>query len=214
MSTLRLAAVLLAATAFVLPAASYAQSSGKSAGDFMVRARGIAVIPQESSEITGIGGHVDASNTIEPEVDFSYFVTDNIALELIAATTRHRIKAKGTSLGDVDVGKVTLLPPTLTVQYHFWPKQAFSPYVGAGVNYTVFFDEKAPGTTVTSVKYDNAFGVAFQAGIDYNISGNWFLNLDVKQLLLNTTAHLNGNAIQAEVDLNPTIVGIGIGYKF
>ena len=151
---------------------------------------------------------------VEPEVDFSYFFTDNIALELIAATTRHSIKARNTSLGTVDVGKVTLLPPTLTVQYHFWPRQAFSPYLGVGVNYTVFFDEKAPGGTVTSVKYDNSIGVAFQAGFDYNISGNWFLNFDVKQLLLNTTAHLNGNAIQADVDLNPTIVGVGIGYKF
>lgn len=215
MNTARLAAALMAGAALLLPLASaHAEGSGKKAGDFLVRGRAIGVIPEESSTITGIGGHVDASNPVEPEVDFSYFFTDNIALELIAATTRHSIKARNTSLGTVDVGKVTLLPPTLTVQYHFWPRQAFSPYLGVGVNYTVFFDEKAPGGTVTSVKYDNSIGVAFQAGFDYNISGNWFLNFDVKQLLLNTTAHLNGNAIQADVDLNPTIVGVGIGYKF
>jgi outer membrane protein len=138
----------------------------------------------------------------------------NIAVELIAATTRHRIKANGTALGDVDVGKVMLLPPTVTVQYHFWPRQAFSPYIGAGVNYTAFFNVSVPGTTVTNVKYDDSVGIAFQAGFDYNISGNWLLNFDFKQLLPSTTAHLNGNAIQADVDLSPAVIGLGVGYKF
>jgi outer membrane protein len=206
--------VLLAGATFLAPVAAYAEGAGKKAGDFMVRGRVIGVVPQESSDITAIGGDVDASDEVVPEVDFSYFLTDNIAVELIAATTRHRIKAKNTALGEVDVGKVRLLPPTLTVQYHFWPKQAFSPYLGAGINYTLFFDEKVPGTTVTSVKYDNAVGVAFQAGFDYNITGNWYFNVDVKQLLLNTTAKINGGAVEADVDLNPTIIGVGFGYKF
>ena len=181
----------------------------------MVRARGIGVLPQTtSSDITVIGGSIDASNTLEPEADFSCFITDHIVLELIAATTRHSIKAKGTSIGDVDVGRVTLLPPTLTVQYHFWPSQAFSPYVGAGVNYTWFYDAKPAGGTVTSVGFESNPGLALQIGLDYNVYGNWFLNFDVKQLFLNTKAKLNGGAIIADVDLNPTIIGFGVGYKF
>lgn len=187
---------------------------GKGEGAFILRLRGLAVIPQPSSSISVIGGKVDASTTFDPEIDFSYFLTDNIALELIAATTRHKITAKGTAIGDVDVGHVRLLPPTLTAQYHFWPKSAFSPYVGAGVNYTFFFDKSVGGGAVNKVSYDNNFGAAIQAGFDYNVSGRWFLNFDIKQIFLNTTAKINGGAIRANVDLNPTIVGVGFGYRF
>lgn len=187
---------------------------GKAAGTFMLRGRAIAVVPDESSTVTVIRGSVDASNAVVPEVDLSYFLTDNIAFELIAATTPHKMKDKGSTLGDVDLGTVWLLPPTLTAQYHFMPKSQFSPYVGAGVNYTVFYNVDAPGTTVKSITYDNNFGWALQAGVDYNIAGRWFLNADVKKLFLSTKAHINGGAINANVDLDPWIFGLGLGYRF
>lgn len=216
MKTRRLASILLAGAAFfAVPDAALAQGAGKSANSFLVRARGILVMPQESADISPIGGDADVSNTFDPELDFTYFITDSIAVELIAATTRHSVKAKGTSLGNVDLGEVSLLPPTLTLQYHFWPKQAFSPYVGAGVNYTWFYNaETTSGSAVQSIHYDDGFGAALQIGFDYNLSGNWFFNVDVKQLFLNTDVKLNGGAITADVDLNPTIIGVGIGYKF
>ena len=80
---------------------------GKAAGTFLIRVRAIGVIPEDnSSSISVIGGHVTATAQAAPEVDFSYFLTDNIALELIAATTRHNVKATGTAVGDIDVGSV------------------------------------------------------------------------------------------------------------
>ena len=164
--------------------------------------------------MTVIRGSVDASNAVVPEVDLSYFLTDNIAFELIAATTPHKMKDKGSTLGDVYLGTVWLLPPTLTAQYHFMPKSPVSPYVGAGVNYTVFYNADAPGTTVKSISYDNNFGWALQAGIDYNIAGRWFLNADVKKLFLSTKAHINGGTIIGDVDLDPWIFGLGLGYRF
>lgn len=217
MRSLTLAALLVGAAPIALLSTAQAQQPlvGKGEGAFITRLRGLAVVPQNSdSSISVIGGKVDATTTYTPEVDFSYFFTDNIALELIAATTRHKITGKGTVIGDVRVGEVSLLPPTLTAQWHFMPKQAFSPYIGAGVNYTVFFDGKAAGGVVTKTSYENNFGAAIQAGFDYNISGRWFLNFDVKQLFLSTTAKLNGGAIKANVDLNPTIIGVGFGYRF
>ena len=208
-----------AAAALLLGTASAALADddmnvGKSAGSVMVRLRGLSIMPETSSSISAIGGHVDTSTTFDPEVDASYFFTDNIAAEIIAATTRHRITANDTALGKVDVGMVRLLPPTLTAQWHFMPHQVLSPYVGAGINYTWFFDTSVPHNPVSKVSYDNAFGEVIQAGLDYNISGRWFLNLDVKQLFLSTTAKINNGAIRADVDLNPTIVGAGIGYRF
>jgi len=98
---------------------------GKAAGTFMVRV--IGVIPENwSSSISAIGGHVNVSSSAAPEVDLSYFPTDHIAVELIAASSRHDIKATGTALGTVDVGSTWVLPPTLTVQYHLMPHQQFS----------------------------------------------------------------------------------------
>jgi outer membrane protein len=122
---------------------------GKEAGTFMLRARAVGVIPEDnSSSISTIGGHVTATAQAAPELDLSYFLTDNIALELIAATTRHNVKATNTAVGDVDVGSVWALPPTLTLQYHFLPHSAFSPYVGVGVNVTVWYGASAATPTV------------------------------------------------------------------
>jgi outer membrane protein len=204
-------AALLGATALATQAsADDAGFKTKSAGDFLVRVRGLYVIPRDHADVSA-GGSVDVSNDFVPEVDGSYFITDNIALELIAATTRHKVTwtPSGTNLG-----KVSLLPPTLTAQYHFMPKERLSPYVGAGLNYTFFYKEDAPGGAITSVDYKNHIGYALQAGVDYAIAGNWSLNLDVKKIFLRTDVSVNGGAVTAKVDLDPWIIGAGIGYRF
>jgi outer membrane protein len=188
---------------------------GKEANAFMVRLRAIGVIPLDSSSsISVIGGHVHATAQAAPELDFSYFFTDNVALELIAATTRHSVSASNTVIGHVDVGSVWALPPTLTLQYHFLPHERFSPYIGAGINATFFYGARAAGTPVTQVAFSNNVGAAIQAGFDYNFTGHWFANFDVKQIFLNTTASINGGAIKAHTALNPLVVGAGIGYRF
>lgn len=197
------------------PADLDAPPVGKAANTLMIRLRAIGVIPLDSSSsISVIGGHVHASAQAAPELDFSYFVTDNIAFELIAATTRHSVSATGTVLGNVAVGTVWALPPTLTVQYHFFPHERFSPYVGVGINATFFYASHAAGTPVTQVAFSNNVGAAVQAGFDYNFAGHWFANFDVKQIFLNTTASINGGAIKAHTALNPLVVGAGIGYRF
>lgn len=193
-----------------------AAQDGKKAGDIMVRGRIIGLLPDESSTVSTIGGKVDASNEWTGEVDFSYFLTDNIAAELIAATTKHDMAVKGSSSGNVDLGDVWLLPPTLTLQYHFTPKAVFSPYVGAGVTYAVFYN-KDVAAGLRNVKYENAWGYAFQAGFDYSLGNNWYFNADVKKIFLNTDVTVTTNAgtvVRADTDLDPWVVGIGFGYKF
>src|ERR1700761_3817016 len=98
------ATTLLGALAFSFAASAQglldmnAPLVGKEAGTFMIRARAIGVIPENnSSSISGIGGHVSSDSQAAPEVDFSYFLTDHFALELIAASTRHDIRAVGTA---------------------------------------------------------------------------------------------------------------------
>lgn len=209
------ASVLAGITAPVAPVHAE-EFKTKQAGDIVLRLRGIGLIPDEDSSITVIGGDVDASNEYVPELDISYFITDNIALELIAATTSHDMKATGTALGEVDLGEVGVLPPTLTLQYHFLPASRFSPYLGAGVNYTIFYDEDAPGgaAAVQSIDYENGLGFALQAGMDIALGGAWSFNADVKKIFLNTDVSINGGAIAADVDLDPWVIGIGVGYRF
>lgn len=204
------AAILMMAS--VPAVAGDAGKAGLGAGDFLVRVRGLAVVPDVKSDVSVIGGEVDIGNDYIPEVDFSYFVTDNFALELIAGTTRHKVTDDGSAIGDVDLGKVSLLPPTLTAQWHFMPRQTINPYVGAGINYTIFYDAK-PGA-VQNIKYDDTWGWALQAGVDVNLADGWFINADVKKLFVNTDVSINDGAIKADVDIDPWIFGLGVGYRF
>ncbi len=208
-----------AVCALLLAMPAYADDAvpvpGKSAGDILIRLRGIAVVPRDHADIDPIGGDVEIDNTGVPEIDFTYFITDNIAVELIAATTNHDAVAKNTSLGDVDLGDVWLLPPTLLAQYHFLSKGIVSPYLGAGVNYTVFYGVDEPNHgLVTDVDYDNSFGWALQAGVDVRLDEHWYLNADVKKLWLDTDVTINNGAAKADVDMDPWLIGMGIGYKF
>ncbi|WP_033070717.1 OmpW/AlkL family protein [Thalassospira australica] len=203
---------MLAATLFAAePAlAQTAEFKTKQAGDFVIRARGIAMVPDEDTyDDTLNTGEGHLNNDVVPEVDFSYFLTDNLALELIAATTKHDLTWQNP---DLDAGSVRLLPPTLTLQYHFMPESRWSPYVGAGINYTFFYDSK-PGQ-FNSVKYDDGFGYAFQAGFDYAISGPWSVNVDVKKVYLDTDISINNGANTAKAHLDPWVFGVGVGYRF
>ncbi len=184
----------------------------ESNGSWLIRVRGVGVIPAEKSSITPIGGTVHVTNTFVPEIDFSYFFTDNFAAELILATTKHKMHATNTAVGEVDVGSVWLLPPTLTFQYHFTQLDHFKPYAGIGVNYTFFFKAK-PGA-LDNVSYDNKASLALQAGIDIPVYKNVYVNLDVKKLFLKTTAAFNQETIKADVKLNPWLVGAGLGFRF
>lgn len=193
------------------PVDAYAK---KEAGDILVRLRGIAMIPDAGGGTIEFGGDADLDNDYVPELDFTYFFTENIAAELILATTRHKVMVNRSTAGDLDLGHVSMLPPILTLQWHFLPKEMLSPYVGAGLNYTIFYRE-TDGSSINSIDYENSFGYAFQAGLDIEITDTWSLNIDLKKVFLNTDIVVNGGAINApDTDLDPWVVGIGFGYRF
>ncbi len=182
---------------------------------WMIRVRLLDVEPDDdSSAITVIGGKAEVDDSITGDVDFSYFFSNNIAAELTLAVAEDDVEATNTSVGKIDLGDVKLLPPTLTLQYHFIPDGKFRPYVGAGVNYTVFFDDD-PGDA-RSIDYDNAFGYALQAGIDIGINENWAINLDVKKIWLETDVSVGalGTTVKTEVDVDPWLFGIGLAYRW
>lgn len=195
---------------FLCPALA---AEGSSHGPWEFRLRGIAVLPDSGGNTT-IGGSPEADSAFVPEFDISYFFTSHIAAELILATSPHDLKLKNSAIGDVDLGDTMILPPTLTVQYHFTPDKALSPYIGAGINYTLPYAEDAAGGTVTKLEADGSFGWALQAGADYWLNDNWGLNIDVKKVYLDVDASLNNGAITGNVELDPWIVGAGVAYRF
>jgi len=193
---------------------------GLGAGDWLFRVRGLAVVPDEKGHDDQLNGKIALGNAYVPELDVTYFFTDYLSAELIAATTRHSVKDKGSAAGNLDLGHVWLLPPTLSAQVHPLGRSRFDPYIGAGINYTIFYGSGGTqdiGVQKAKVEYDNRFGYAFQAGINYQIDDSWFLNLDVKKLYLSTSAHVmvGGTEVtRAKVDIDPWLMAVGIGYRF
>ena len=232
----------LAIAAALVPSLAMAE-----AGDIVVRVRATHIAPDESSKLgaqtdasypgnfpetsvpystalygsTGAELRVD-SNTI-PEIDFSYYITKNIAAELILAVgTRHDVSiTPGTGAVAKNLGSVNLLPPTLTAQWHFNPDQTFDPYVGAGVSYVRAMDRGLTaqvGATGYPIQIDrNSFGPAIQAGFDYNLENRWLINFDVKKIWVGTDVKLNlGDGFKKidSLDIDPWVVSVGFGRKF
>lgn len=194
--------------------------TGYEAGDIMGHISLIGVIPQNmDSHITGVpGAKLGISSGVSPELDASYFFTPNLSIQLIAATSRHTITAKGGALGNGGtLGSTWVLPPTLTAQWHFPQYGVIRPYVGVGIT-VAFFYGTSPSSQLlgTSDKLGlrTAVGPSFEAGFDVPVQGNWSINVDVKQMILPTAARLNHGGIHAMTGLNPTVVGFGVGYKF
>ena len=202
---------LLATTAILLDAgfshSASAQESAFSKDHWQFRLRAIDVVPDEDSWVN-IGGDIDAKNDVVPEFDITYFFTDHIATELILATSKHELRHSAAG----KLGDAWILPPTLTVQYHFDRSGKFSPYLGAGLNYSMFYGEDS-AAGFSGLDVDGGLGYALQAGTDIWLDDHWGLNLDVKKVWLNVDATLNGG-IRADVDLDPWIFGAGVSYRF
>lgn len=211
--------VLLTGAALALAAVGPAAAEDfrpKQAGDWMINLRVTDVAPDAGDAIVTSAGaptglKADVSDSYVPTIGITHFFTDHVAAELILGTSKHTIRAQGGST-DVKVHETWVLPPTLSLQYHFQPEKRFSPYVGAGVNYMLFYngDDK----NGFKVKLDDGFGYALQAGADIATSGPWSVNVDVKKIWFDTDAKINGGALKSNVNLDPWVVSVGAGYKF
>jgi outer membrane protein len=184
---------------------------------WMIRVRALGVVTHDSGSVSGAPGvGLKYSDTVVPELDISYFFTDNIAAELILGTTYSKIKTTG-ALGEIPVGKSWLLPPTLTLQYHFTNMGNFKPYLGAGVNYSLFYSQSDKGG-FRNLDVDNHFGWALQAGFDYMIDKHWGWNVDVKKIFLDTKWSVDdsplGVPLHGKAKIDPWLIGTGVTYRF
>lgn len=155
----------------------------------------------------GLSDNVNVSNKTIPEVDISYFFTPNLAAELILTYPQ---KHDVTLDNGAKVGTFKHLPPTLLLQYHFMPEAQFSPYVGAGLNYTRVSQIDLGGLQLEK----NSYGLALQAGVDYKLDKNWSLNLDVKKVQIRSDLSTAAGTKLGTVKIDPWLVGVGVGYRF
>ncbi|MDH3786979.1 MAG: outer membrane beta-barrel protein [Xanthomonadales bacterium] len=175
-------------------------------GDWLIRAGASYIDPKSNNhEIVS----VDSATSFTFNV--SYFMTEAWAVELLAAWPfKHDLELKdGTKIGDTKH-----LPPTLSIQYHWAPNSVFQPYVGVGLNFTTFFSEDLYGP-LEGVDLDlgNSWGLAGEIGADIKLSDQWFLNLSVRYMDIETKAKLDGESI-GKVDISPWIYGGNVGFRF
>ena len=213
-----------------LLAASIAQAH--QAGDIIVRAGAVTVDPREDSGTlkfdgisqAGTGATLDSNTQLG--LNFAYMLTDKIGVELLAATPfSHEVGVKGLGGLDGKLGDIKHLPPTLSLVYYPLASQsAFQPYVGAGINYTTFFEEDLSSTRkaqgFSSLELDDSWGLALQVGADYMLSDKWMVNAQVRYIDIDTDATVKGatalgiTKTKVDVDVDPWVYMVGLGYKF
>lgn len=192
----------VAVAALSLLAAAPVMAQDFNAGDLLVRARAVH-LDSANKDTTGLD--LSVNNKWLPEVDFTYFLSPNLATELILTVPqKHTLSA-----GAASIGSLKHLPPTLTVQYHF-PAGPVKPYVGAGLNYTRFSSVNLPAGV--DIKR-NSVGAALQAGIDIPVGKGLYLNVDVKKVYIGTKVSAAGKEI-GKFKVDPVLVGVGLGWKF
>ena len=194
----RVAVAALAVASMLAPVASQAAE-----GPWLVRARAVKLDPANRGDIDGLA----INSKWLPEVDVTYFFTPNIAAELILTYPQRQ----DVSLNGADIGSLKHLPPVLSLQYHFTPESKYRPYVGVGLNYTRF---SSVNILDGAGKLDkSSFGLAYGAGMDIQLSGPWYLNVDIKKVHIKTDVSSSGTKL-GTFKVDPVLWGIGVGYRF
>ncbi|MBU9831113.1 outer membrane protein OmpW [Rahnella sp. FC061912-K] len=204
--------------ALVAAAAFPAVANAHQAGDVIFRVGTATVRPTEGSDnVLGLGSF-DINNNTQMGMTLGYMFTDNIGVELLAATPfQHKVGLKSTGT----IAEVKQLPPSLMAQYYFGDKlDKLRPYLGVGINYTTFYDTnfnqtgRDAGLSDLSVK--DSWGVATQAGVDYNLDENWLINMSVWWMDIDTEVKFKAGGEQQNINtrIDPWVFMFGVGYRF
>ena len=199
------------------------------AGDIIVRAGAVTVAPNEDSsnvqvgptKVPGTKATLDSNTQLG--LTGTYMITDKVGIELLAATPfSHTVGVKGFGAPiDGNLADIKHLPPTLSaVYYPLDSNSAFQPYVGLGLNYTWFFDTKltsaAEGVGFNGFELKDSWGLAGQVGMDYMLTDNLLFNAHVRYIDIETTGttSFGGREVKVDVDVDPWVYMVALGYKF
>jgi len=175
-------------------------------GDWLIRGGASFVSPgSDNHDVVSVESATSAT------INFTYMMTDVWAVEVLAAWPfKHDLELQdGTK-----IGSTKQLPPTFSLQYHFRPTEKVQPYLGVGLNWTTFSSEKTTGPLEgTNLDLADSWGLGAEIGVDIMLNDDWFFNMDVRYLDIDTKARLDGESL-GNVEIDPMVYGIHIGYRF
>ena len=206
------ATALTMTTAFAVPAGTWTVAAGAHYVD-----------PKNDNGDVTIGGTnyaVDVDGDVRPTISGEYFIANNVGVELLAAIPFHHDFTLTDALNNEITGRTQHLPPTLSLQYHFddynLPMNV-KPFVGVGVNYTMFFKEKA-NVAGTELKLDDSVGVAGHIGLDIPFAATESFRIDARYMDIKTDATVvNGAGVNyelGEIDISPWVYGVAFVKQF
>ncbi|WXL24825.1 OmpW family outer membrane protein [Ectopseudomonas mendocina] len=193
---LLLGSALIAASSPVLSADS----------PWLVRA-GISKVVPTSDSGSIQQGEIDIGNDTGPTFNIAYFLTPNLAIDVLGGLPlKHDIKLNGSKVGDTKQ-----LPPIVTLQWHFLPDAQIRPFVGIGLNYTYFYDEKLDSGA--KLELSDSWGLAYQVGLDVAIDDNWSVGGDVRYANIDSSVKIAGEKV-GSVDVDPFVYSLNLAYRF
>lgn len=211
-------ALAAAAVACFAGAAQAQDFQPKAAGHVILNVRVTDVAPDANNKITTLAGaatglKAKVSDDVMPTIGLTYFFTDNVAVEVIAGTTKHTIRAKGGAT-DVKVQETWVLPPVVSLQYHFANRSKITPFLGLGVNYTRFFDTDGKGA-LQGAKLDlgDSWGIAAHAGLDFALPGKGALRVDLRWADIDTQVKVDGARL-GTARIDPLVYGASYVFRF
>ena len=221
MSTLKNVALGMAAASTLLSAPLMAYETG----DMILRVGAAGVFPTgESESLNAVpGGKVEADDAWSLGISFTYMITDQIGLGILGAYPfKHDIQPNGTlatALGsNDDVAETKQLPPTVNLEWHIPTGSSnFHPYIGAGVNYTYFYDEDTKGAlSGVDIDIDNSWGLSGEVGLDYVMQNDWLVSAQAWYTSIEPTAKLQGGGLNEKIDveIDPWVFMASVGKKF
>lgn len=196
-----------------------AVATAHEAGEFFIRAGTATVRPTESSDNVMNLGEFKVSNDTQMGLTFTYMATENVGIELLAATPfRHKVGLDATG----NLATVRQLPPTLMAQWYFCDaKSKVRPYVGAGINYTTFYDADFNSTgernELSDLSVKDSWGVAGQVGLDYIVNDDWLINMSLWYIDIDTEVkfnNVNGERQNIKTNIDPFVFMFSAGYRF
>jgi outer membrane protein len=203
--------ILPAALAAALALAGVTSAHAADAGDWVVKV-GAHVVDPKSDNGTLAGGTLKATinNDTKPTITAEYMFTPNLGVEVLAALPfKHTLYLNGAKAATFEH-----LPPVVSLQYHFNTNGTVSPFIGAGLNYTLVFNEKTYGPLAgTKLSIGDSFGLAAHAGVDFKLNDKWLFTVDARYIGLGVDAKVNGAKV-GKVHVDPMVYGVAVGYRF
>ncbi len=214
--------------AIAMSAALAVPAQAQEAGTIQVKVLGSGVLPdgkidKVNLDLVGLpaGTQTEANDNYVPTVAIEYFLADNLSVETICCLTQHDVDGVDGAAGTELVSDALLLPATVTAKYHL-NGGGISPYVGAGVAYFMWLDDK-PGETAVLLGADDfnlsdEFGFVLQGGIDVPVGDSGFaVSVDAKRYFIDTTARWYAGGtkvIETEHKLDPWVLSAGVAFRF